>query len=126
MSVGRREDGGREQADLVERLCIKQDPANLDDLGRVFGDVDAMLIASGLEGKKRDWVSSSGWMGVRRERTDSDVYDDKAVEIVPLRLGNSHDWRLSKAPSRRSTRSREDQRREGEEYDDIRGKRGRN
>lgn len=30
---------------LVERLGIEQDPAKLDDLGRVLGHVDAMLVA---------------------------------------------------------------------------------
>lgn len=30
---------------LVERLGIEQDPAKLDDLGRVLGHVDTMLVA---------------------------------------------------------------------------------
>lgn len=36
-------------AHLFERLCVKQDPSKLNNLGRVLGDVHAVLIASGCD-----------------------------------------------------------------------------
>lgn len=38
---------GREQAHLFESVCVQQDPAKLNDLGRVLCNVDTMFIASG-------------------------------------------------------------------------------
>lgn len=35
------------KTNLLQRLCIKQNPANLDHLGRVLCDIDPVLIACG-------------------------------------------------------------------------------
>ena len=55
-------------AHLFARLCVKENPAELDDLCRVFGYVDAVLIAG--RGYVDDDVSVEigglgGWGGLR-------------------------------------------------------------
>jgi len=52
---------------LVKRLCIEQDPADLNHLGRVLGDVHTMLVAGGRN-----------------------VDDDVAVDLERRGLGGSH------------------------------------
>lgn len=36
-------------AHLVKSLCVHQDPADLDNLGRVLGDIYAVLVAGGSD-----------------------------------------------------------------------------
>lgn len=36
---------GRRATHLLERICVEQNPSKLNNLGRVLGDVDAVLIA---------------------------------------------------------------------------------
>lgn len=99
---GRRLDSARgANAHLFQRLCVKQDPAQLNNLGRVLRDIDAVLVTGGRNvddhvavdverrglqsGHGRGWIESeSGRRGSWYEDTRGDSSldsDEKTISI---------------------------------------------